>query len=137
MGVSSVASFLQQMASANLSAFDQQLTLTEWKILLALGESTSNDKMMDKSGGQSYKSLRCTCELSDDALSRGLRRLVELGLTERRNSRTDQRVMHYCLSPVGQDGILRIGRALVQQLGQLVIALSLLQTEGWKTGFRM
>ncbi|MEY3200736.1 MAG: Winged helix DNA-binding domain [Pseudomonadota bacterium] len=122
MKVSSVSNFLLHMAAVDMAAFGHPLTSSEWQILLVLGKEAPAH-MRPGENGLSYKSLKCTCELSDDALSRGLRRLVGIGLIERENSERDQRVAFYRLSSRGRSGMVIIGHKLLQQTSQLIADL--------------
>lgn len=133
MTISSISAFLQSISVISLTVFNQRLTQTDWQILLALGRmcgsNLTDTTHLDPQSGQSYKSLKFACSLSDDTLSRALRRLVEMGLVERHTTELDQRVVRYSLSAKGEQGFTQMARLVVAELGSLILSLSAFMPE--------
>lgn len=131
MTLSSISDFLHRVGAMGVTVFGDRISPSDWQILLALGRSSgesltpsSQAGEADHSGAQSYKALKCSCGLSDDALSRGLRRLVDLGLVERRHGVKDLRVICYSLSPQARHGFQQMGRLVLMELSSLILGMT-------------
>ena len=125
-----ISRFLRSVAVVGRGVFGAQLTQTDWQILVVLGgacdasgASLAPSSELVSPGAQSYKSIKYGSGLSDDALSRGLRRLAEMGLVARHASKADHRVIRYSLTPRAEEGLAHIGRIVVSEMGSLVLSL--------------
>jgi DNA-binding MarR family transcriptional regulator len=139
MNVASVSRFLHSLAALGPAVFGERLSQTEWQILVVLGGAKAPTPPDGASGHSaasaglaqgsvtalSYKTLKCHCGVSDDALSRGLRRLVVTGLVLRTSCESDQRSVRYGLSPKAEQAFSRMGSLVVAELAGLVLSLSM------------
>ncbi len=130
MTIAAISRFLRSVTIVGRGVFDVCLTQTDWQILTVLGGAcdpvdavVASSTEMVSPMAQSYKTIKCGSGLSDDALSRGLRRLLEMGLVARHSTEADLRVIRYSLTPRAEEGLAQIGRILVSEMGSLVLSL--------------
>jgi len=130
MNIVSITRFLHSIATLGNVVFGEQLSQTDWQVLIILGGAKSPaprvvQRRSEVPGAQSYKTLKCLTALSDDALSRSLKRLVSMGLVVRCNGEVDQRQVLYALSEKAEQGFGRMGGMVVAELGGLVLSLGM------------
>lgn len=129
MNIAAISRFLNSIMAVGSTVFGKRLAQTHWQILIVLGgagEFSVSGQFIEgmPAGAQSYKYIKCLSGLSDDALSRGLRRLVEMGLVERHTTGLDQRVVCYKLTARAEDGLAKVGRMLVTEMGSLILSMA-------------
>ena len=127
MNAADISRFLLSVSVVGRGVFGRRMTPTDWQILIVLGVARGAAGQFSveslSPNAQSYKSLKLASGLSDDALSRGLRRLVQLELVARHATEADQRVIRYALTPRAEEGLAKIGRSVMHELGSLVLSM--------------
>ena len=142
MNIAAVSRFLNSVSAVGVAVFGERIAKTHWQILIALGGAAEPESVLYSheampASAQSYKSIKCVSGLSDDALSRGLRRLVEMGLVTRYAAGEDHRVVRYSLTPAAEEGLAKIGRMLVSEMGSLILSLAMNDERGFASAGRI